>query len=121
LQKPVKVPFSNEHDPIYWTPLQAQALRQAGIETSGSQIRKPAADHRPGQLGFDKNSGLMRSNFRLVDKWDQLRDTNGIIEIPYKFGTSFAYPDLIKVYSILVKTILTQCSGSNSWSSRIHE
>ena len=95
MHKPVRVPFFND-DQIYWTPLQAQALKQSGIETPGALIKKPSDDHRPGQLGFDKNAGIMRSNFKLVDKWDQLRDLDGIIEIPFKFDSSFAYTDLIK-------------------------
>ena len=102
----MKVPFAEVDEREMWTPLQARALEQQGIIIDGSQIRKPTDDHPPSKLCFDKNSGLMRSNFKLVDKWDQLRDINNVIEIPYKFGASFPYPVLIKViyraFSIIV-------------------
>ena len=80
-----------------WTPLQGSAIEQSGAEVPGL-VRKPDPNHRPKlDEGYDPNSNLMRSNFKAVDKWTQLQNTDGVYEIPYKFDYSFTYPDVIKV------------------------
>ena len=47
--------------------------------------------------GVNKNTPLARSNFQLIDIWNKLQNENNVYEIPYKFSTTFAYPDLIRV------------------------
>ena len=95
--QPQKVPFQFDETEM-WTPLQATALRQMNMEVPGNRIRKPDPNHRPKiDDGIDPNSNLMRSNFKAVDKWTQLKNTDGVYEVPYKFDYSFTYPDIIKV------------------------
>ena len=95
--QPQKVPYQFDETEM-WTPLQATALRQMNMDVPGNRIRKPDPNHRPKlDDGIDPNSNLMRSNFKAVDKWTQLKNTDGVYEVPYKFDYSFTYPDIIKV------------------------
>ena len=95
--QPQKVPFQFDETEM-WTPLQATALRQMNMEVPGNRIRKPDPNHRPKiDDGIDPDSNLMRSNFKAVDKWTQLKNSDGVYEVPYKFDYSFTYPDIIKV------------------------
>lgn len=94
--QPQLVPYQFDETEM-WTPLQATALRQMNMEVPGNRIRKPDPNHRPKlDDGIDPNSNLMRSNFKAVDKWTQLKNTDGVYEVPYKFDYSFTYPDIIK-------------------------
>jgi len=94
-----KVPFSPFHDIDVYTKSQANAMEEMGIVDEKPLVRgmenmKEYLKQEKG--GVNKNTPLARSNFQLIDIWNKLQNENNVYEIPYKFSTTFAYPDLIR-------------------------
>ena len=94
-----KVPYTPFQDIDIYTMSQAKTMEEAGITDDKPTVKKSDTykQYLRQEMDIKPNSPLTRSNFKLIDKWDRLQNTDGVYEIPYRFGKSFAYPELIRV------------------------
>lgn len=109
------MPYTPFHDIDVYTKSQANAMEEMGIVDEKPMVRNMdnmKEYYKQEKGGVSQNSPLARSNFQLIDIWNKLQNANGVYEIPYKFSTTFAYPDLIMVSSEL-KLTNTQNLESN--------
>ena len=94
-----KVPYTPFQDIDIYTMSQAKKMEEAGVMDDKPTVKKSDSykQYMKQEMNIKPGSPLTRSNFKLIDIWNRLQNTDGVYEIPYKFGQSFAYPDLIRV------------------------
>ena len=79
---------------------QANAFVEMGIVDERPDILRSETykEYQKQELSIETATGLVRSNFdRSRPKWNKIKNSDGVYEVPYRFTHEFPFNQLVKV------------------------